>query len=121
MSATIRSGASTGPGRLRMTAISRPSTSTNASATSISFTFSQKPFAIGSKLSSKPLAEKNESTTLSAPGDSAISPPMTAKKTTVLTAEMSVLRRREPRRAVSSVLVPAPWGSIGVPKPMPDM
>jgi hypothetical protein len=40
---------------------------------------------------------------------------------TVLNAEMSVLRRREPRRAVSSVLVPAPSGSIGVPKPIPDM
>ena len=54
--------------------------------------------------------------TLSAPGDAAIAPMMIAKKTTVLTVEMIALRRREPRRAVSSVLAPTlPGGSIGVP------
>ncbi len=128
MSATTRSGAITGPGRLRTTATASPSTSTSASEISISFTLIQNPVDTGPKLSSKPVSEKNDSTTLLTPGEAAIRPATAAKNTTVLTVEMIALRRREPPRLASNAPLggwppgpPAPCGSTRAPKPIPDM
>jgi hypothetical protein len=126
MSATNRSGAVTGPGRLRITAIASATTSTIASATSISLTFSQKPLDTGPKLSSNPVIEKNDSTTLFTPGESAIRATTSAKKTTVLTVEMTAFRRWErlrasPREPPGGPASPAgkPRGSTRVSKPIP--
>src|SRR5918994_6404993 len=69
MRATIRSGAITGPGRLRITAIPSATTSTIASAANMSLTFSQKPSETVPKLSLKPVSEKKDSTTLLTPGE----------------------------------------------------
>src|SRR4051812_15457603 len=73
----------------------------------MSLTLSQKPDATVAKLSLSALSEKNASTTLLAPGDAAIAPATTAKKTTVETVDRialwRVLRRRRPRAPAAVV------------------
>ena len=93
----------------------KANTSTSASEISISFTLSQKPLETDPKLSLKPVAEKNDSTTLLIPGDNAIRAATRAKNTIVEIVEMVASRRRERRRVIPPGGPKAPEGASGPP------
>src|SRR5688572_9931033 len=123
-------GAMTAPGRLRRTAITRPSTRTRTSAIRNSWTLTQNARVTRGHDSAKTSGSKNDSWTRGQPDDETITAPIAPKKTAVETSAMSMPRRssgagrmRDRRRAWTGGIEPesagpepiTPWRSWRVP------
>src|SRR5688500_9199986 len=85
-------GAMTAPGRLRRTAITRPSTRTRSSAVRNSWTLTQNARVTRGHESAKTSGSKNDSWTRGQPGDEVMTAPIAPKRTAVETSAMRVPR-----------------------------